>query len=310
MKKYKILWEGGKNIETKNIKAGYKIRLFCVKELSKLFQENKTEFGENGKKEIEDMINELKQDKIRISPENQNCSLEEYEEFLNDFYEKLDFEDKYETVTLETSSKFRFMAYLIDVLSSWGPINESMKKRQNYCQKKCVDIFKAIKNGEIPKKEKEYKEEKNQLDPVKIEKLIKLYKNKITNLENQLNEEKNKNKELENNYNTKILELKEEIKNKDDKLKEITSQLHFDLIKGEKLMSLIFKSMDQKFNYSIICKNTDVFSRLEEEIKKDELYKESKIIFLLNGRSININETVEENKIKNNDIILIERIED
>jgi hypothetical protein len=44
------------------------------------------------------------------------------------------------------------MASFIDVLSSWGPIDEEMIKCKKYCQFKAVDIFKALKRGEVPKR--------------------------------------------------------------------------------------------------------------------------------------------------------------
>jgi vacuolar protein sorting-associated protein VTA1 len=53
---------------------------------------------------------------------------------------------------MKTTSKFRLMASFIDVLASWGPIDDEMIKCKKYCQFKAVDIFKALKKGEVPKR--------------------------------------------------------------------------------------------------------------------------------------------------------------
>ena len=93
---------------------------------------------------------DLKQDRGTISQEDQNCSLEDYQQFLSEFFQKIDYEDRHGTVTVKTSSKFRVMSSFIDVLSSWGPIDSEMLKCKKYCQFKAVDIFKALKKGEVP----------------------------------------------------------------------------------------------------------------------------------------------------------------
>ena len=152
IEKYKPLWEGGKSVEQYNIKVGFKIRMFCVNELNGLRQKNPNLFGQKETEELTKMIMDLKQDKGTISVEDQTCSLEDYQAFLQDFFQKVDYEDRHGTVTVKTSSKFRLMAAFIDVLKSWEPIDEEMLKCKKYCQFKAVDIFKALKKGEVPKR--------------------------------------------------------------------------------------------------------------------------------------------------------------
>ena len=149
---YKPLWEGGKSVEQYNIKVGFKIRMFCVQELNSSRQKNPNLFGPKETEELTKMIMDLKQDKGTINPEDQNCSLEDYQQFLSEFFQKVDYEDRHGTVTMKTTSKFRLMASFIDVLASWGPIDEEMIKCKKYCQFKAVDIFKALKKGEVPKR--------------------------------------------------------------------------------------------------------------------------------------------------------------
>ena len=152
IEKYRPLWEGGKSVEQYNIKVGFKIRMFVVQELNTLRQKNPNLFGPKETEDLTKMIMDLKQDKGTISPEDQTCALEDYQMFLQEFFQKVDYEDRHGTVTMKTTSKFRLMASFIDVLASWGPIDEEMIKCKKYCQFKAVDIFKALKKGEVPKR--------------------------------------------------------------------------------------------------------------------------------------------------------------
>ena len=169
---------------------------------------------------------------------------------------------------------------------------------------------------------------------------------KIKKLENKITEENSKNKNLE----LKIKELNIEIdlqKEKYNKLKnlqEISGKMPMDkaeirdslyesvfekekenkelrmklsrypllLNDGDKLMSLIFTSADQVIHHSVICKNNEVFSNVENRLYDDGFpeYKESENFFTFNGLKINKNKTVEENNIKNSDVIILNVIDD
>ena len=150
--KYRPLWEGGKSVEKYNIKVGFKIRMFVVSQITSKRQKNPNALNQKDIEQLTDMIKELKEDKATIPVEEQTCTLEDYQKFLSDFFNKVDYEDRHDTVTIKTTSKFRLMASFIDVLSTWGPIDEEMVKCKKYCQFKAVDIFKALKNGQIPKR--------------------------------------------------------------------------------------------------------------------------------------------------------------
>ena len=68
------------------------------------------------------------------------------------------------------------------------------------------------------------------------------------------------------------------------KKKRKLSRNPFELNEGEKLMTVIIKSSDDKINYPIICKNTFMFNRLEEKVYKIyKEYLEKDNIFMLNG---------------------------
>ena len=58
-------------------------------------------------------------------------------------------------------------------------------------------------------------------------------------------------------------------------------------------------------HYSLVCKNTDLFVRLEEKLNNDypELLKDKETYFIVNTRRIKRFKTLDENQIKGNDII-------
>ena len=59
-------------------------------------------------------------------------------------------------------------------------------------------------------------------------------------------------------------------------------------------------------NYSMACKNTDLFARLEEKLYQDfPKFKDYETYFEVKTKRIKRYKTLEENNIKNNDIISI-----
>ena len=115
------------------------------------------------------------------------------------------------------------------------------------------------------------------------------------------------------NYITKNiyeLKLKNEIdiKNKEiNELKVKLSRYPFDLYEGEKIISIIVSSIDEDIISSIICKNIDKFSEIEERFY--ELYSEYKgdNYFMVNGNMIDKNKNLMENCIYNNYIVYFMR---
>ena len=63
-------------------------------------------------------------------------------------------------------------------------------------------------------------------------------------------------------------------------------------------------------HYSIIGKNTDKFVRLEEKIYEDyPEYKDEETYFMKNGEKIKRFKSLDENNIKNNDILMLYTID-
>ena len=90
------------------------------------------------------------------------------------------------------------------------------------------------------------------------------------------------------------------------KLEKLKSIFPFKVSEDDKIISTIFKRSDQNCYYSMICKSTEMFIELEKRlfIKYPE-YKETKNFYCANGHKIDINKTLEDNKIKDNEIIII-----
>ena len=182
--------------------------------------------------------------------------------------------------------------------------------------------------------EEEKKKNKNLQDTI----------NKLNNTINQLKQEHNTDiqkykkeikayidrNEILNNQIKKLsldnTNLKEEIKtvniqNKSDdivslykRIDDLNKKLNrypFILEEGEKILSVIFTSVSQKVNYSMVCKNTDSICNLEVELYKafPELAQTNNY-FLCKGTVVNRFKKFEELKFKNGDIIVINQQED
>ena len=144
-------------------------------------------------------------------------------------------------------------------------------------------------------------------------------------LKRQLYEEKNKNSKLINE--NKI--LKKQISALNDKIKKLEEmQINQDKLKFNKFNKSIkqndflvhkMKPSEQLLNikfitsgtnglisYQLICKNTELFVRLEERFYNDfPQFKEYDLFFKNNNKKIKRFKTLEENNIKDNDVINI-----
>ena len=139
------------------------------------------------------------------------------------------------------------------------------------------------------------------------------YESQINELKRQLNEERNKNQILNqkiNELNNIINNLKGNINIYENKIKMIENELQ--KYKSNKNsfynMAINFVSMgiQEVGHYCLPCKNTDTFIKLEEKLNNDfPKLKDYETYFEVNGRRIKRFKTLDENKIKNNDIVNI-----
>lgn len=149
IEKYKPLWEGAKSTMKVDGKIAYNIMNYCVTKMTKEFQAG----GDpNEKGKLVEMINKLKEIKDTLPPEALTCSEDDYRDFLQTYFQKIDNEDRKGTVTAKTVMKFRLMSQFIDVLTQYGPLDDEMKKCKKYCGFKAVDIHKSLKKGEVPRR--------------------------------------------------------------------------------------------------------------------------------------------------------------
>ena len=150
----------------------------------------------------------------------------------------------------------------------------------------------------------------------------KILEDKIKELNKELTEKENiiidiiNNQKLEKPKN--ILDSNEElykiIVEKDKEIKELKLKLSrypMELKDGEKLMTVNFTSVDSKIhNYSIICKNTEIFNNIEKKLYEDyNEYYDTENYFTVNGKKIHKYKNLEENNIHNNDAIILNIID-
>ena len=124
---------------------------------------------------------------------------------------------------------------------------------------------------------------------------INALSSQISLLKQQLNDEKNKNK---NNFQNMNLQ---------NNAREITY-----INPGEKIMTINFVSQGNQeiINYSLPCKNTELFVRLEEKLYQDyPKFKNYETFFEVRTKRIKRFKTIEENDIRNNDVISVFRID-
>ena len=134
----------------------------------------------------------------------------------------------------------------------------------------------------------------------------------------QLNDESQKIKELndkiklyENNDNVKKIKKLEEIiislNSQINDLKNNTDKDKITNIKSEEeIVALFFISVNEDIQRPISCKNTDTFDEIEKKIYNEyPKYKYYNTYLTFNGNEINKFKTLDENKIKDGNTIII-----
>ena len=134
----------------------------------------------------------------------------------------------------------------------------------------------------------------------------------------QLSNEQKKVKELndkiklyENNNNIKkIKELEEIVLSLNSKINKLENNQDKDKVitlkSGEEIVALFFTSEKQDIHRPISCKNTDTFAKIEEKIYNEyPKYKDYNTYLTVNGNAIKRFKTIDENKIKDGNTIII-----
>jgi len=204
------------------------------------------------------------------------------------------------------------------------PINEFINLHKDYIISNGVcseNNINKINTHNINTSEKACDKSKKDLEEeLKQEKeKIKKLEEKINQLNDLLKKKGNNRNSINNNQNNINVnvgnpnDLLQSIIKKDKIIEDLRlklSRFPFELSEGEKLISIIFTSTDQKIHYSIICKNTDIFYNLELKLyqKYNEL-SEVENYFTVNGRRVNKTKNLEFNKIKDNDVIILNTLD-
>ena len=152
------------------------------------------------------------------------------------------------------------------------------------------------------------KEEDNNALLLKENKELKEKLNKanktIEEQKTEINELKYKITMIKSEGMNQINSLMETIEKKDKQIKELKEQLKQN--KFAEMKTVQFISSDMKVNYSTPCKGTETFSEIEEKLYKEyPEYKNVNNNFLCRGNVIQRFKTIDENGIKNEDIITL-----
>ena len=206
--------------------------------------------------------------------------------------------------------ELNYLIKIYETTKDWDfSFEEESENKLNFNQKE-IERFKS--------KEKDYISMQNLLNNIKDENnALKRENNKIKNenyeLKKQMNELKmrsNNNIKNVNDNKDEIIALLKKLEIKENEIKQIRQKMPYELKTGEELMPIIFVSCDQKIHYAFICKNTDKFNSIENllyEVYPE--YEESQNYFTVNGDKIIKSKTMQQNNIKPNSIIVLNRYE-
>ena len=142
----------------------------------------------------------------------------------------------------------------------------------------------------------------------------------ITNLQNQLfnmNNNPNNNQYIINFQNMimqkdqEINFLKNELSNKEKEISILKDKSYNNSsYVGGKSFAIFFESKDFGLKYPIVCRNNTIIARLEEEFYNEfPDYKECNTYLTCNGETLKRFKTIEENKIKQGNVIKVNKYE-
>ena len=165
---------------------------------------------------------------------------------------------------------------------------------------------------EIEKKDKEIKELKKKIEDIYINENNTNSKiNNILTLKDNNSENERLKKELEEKQkqldkaNKKLIDNLDSINQKDKRIKILEDAIPFNIKEGDHLMCVIFQSFNnQAIHYPFLCTNKQVFTNLENLLyERIPEYKRTNNYFISNGKIIEKYLSLEENNIRDGDII-------
>ena len=149
-------------------------------------------------------------------------------------------------------------------------------------------------------------EESNQINIIKDDESENINKDEIIKIDeiNNKNEEKS---DIIIDEKKEVEDINKQLNENEKEINDLNFNLPFELNEGEKLMTVIFQSFeDKELHCPIICKEKLSFYKLEELLyDKYPKYKENENEFYVGENKINKLKTLEENNIKDGQIIMI-----
>ena len=128
----------------------------------------------------------------------------------------------------------------------------------------------------------------------------------IYNLNTKFKESENKSKQFQNELEMKNDEIKNYL-NEVNQLNKILYPNNPIIDSEEQKITIFVTSMDQTIiNHPLKCKNSDLFFHIEEKLYDVyPIMKDKTTYFMLKGNIIQRFKTIEENNIKNNDLLIL-----
>ena len=244
--------------------------------------------------------------------------LNKEKEEIAKIYEKL--KEEYNSINNKYKDEINKQSELMNENNKNKEIISNYEKEILILKNQIKNNSKNLLNEKIEEIKQKYKENIEQEIKNLKKPLIKAASDKLKKIKDNFDElykEKNNDfiqkigeteKLIIDNNNIKVenFKLKKEI----NEYKDILSRYPFILNDKEYLISLIIVTKDEKVMFSIIGKNTDKFNSIENKffIKYPE-YIEDKGSFYRRNNLIDKNKTLEECKLKDNDIIIFDNFE-
>ena len=184
-------------------------------------------------------------------------------------------------------------------------ISIDVKNTKEYIELQNLFTEEKNKNNILSEQNKKLE---NDLNKLKIE--LEYANKNIKDLTKKLSNNKIKNKK-------KIIELQKSIDMKNLEINQLNARINNNndgiiCSSGDKIVSIAFNSVNQIIqNYNRAYKDTEIFSRIEEELYNEyPEFKDKETYLMIRANKIQRFKTLRENNIKNGDVIQVHIYDD
>ena len=195
------------------------------------------------------------------------------------------------------------MSFIIDDDEKSSNEESTNEININNNDKRTEDIIRT-KDQKIEELTTQIQKMKDTQEILTINKKEKELNKKIEDLKNIINSKDEEINKLSRNPQTSL----ELLGQKEKEINKLKSSIPFDISEGEKLMNVLFISAS--IQEPIMCTQKQIFNEVENKLyEKFPELKNGEYYFLVGGNKVNKYLTLEENKIKDGDKIIIEKFE-